>query len=483
MEETLKMHAINLHDYNSISRDVYKIDPKNGNKYSVGYTLNKKSNYSQPYKILDISRNGTYGPHQKYGAKNGMQAMTVAPVNKNGKVDYSHITIAYAGTNFGDIQDDGTDWNNVIRGKKYKNSQFDTAYGYAKYIKKKFTKTKLNDKCAYNPKLSFTGHSLGGSLALTMGVKMKAPAVTFNGPVPANQMSKKEIKFLQTHPTMYQNYLNSSDFIGNYNNTYGLNKVTGEFQHIYDNDQILSHLMFMNKINNNDINWAQTIRDTYSAPLRMFIGGGPGYVYLKNGKALNSPFSLYDYVLRNHGVESWFNDNNYIRTANIKINIPKNQSTFENTSYQIDETLNNHLVAIVRQFGGAGTGNEGEIYLDSLSALAVKDAIQEHAQAGIKAIKQEKQKTSRSLKNNWTKTHEAATAIGQVLTASEIAEALATVKADKNSIYTNLDDKLASKVKGISQLSQDFDDFSDKMTERIDKRIGDDGELARKFGL
>ena len=125
MEETLKMHAINLHDYNSISRDVYKIDPKNGNKYSVGYTLNKKSNYSQPYKILDISRNGTYGPHQKYGAKNGMQAMTVAPVNKNGKVDYSHITVAYAGTNMDDANDRSANWNNIIKGKNRLNIKED----------------------------------------------------------------------------------------------------------------------------------------------------------------------------------------------------------------------------------------------------------------------------------------------------------------------------------------------------------------------
>ena len=122
------MRANKIKDFNIISNEVYRVDPKKENKYVVNNNFHPK-NISQTYKILDISRNGTYGPHQKYGAKNGMQAMTVAPVDRNGKVDYSHITIAYAGTNFGDIQDDGTDWNNVIRGKKYKNSQFDTAYG------------------------------------------------------------------------------------------------------------------------------------------------------------------------------------------------------------------------------------------------------------------------------------------------------------------------------------------------------------------
>ena len=43
--------------------------------------------------------------------------MVVAPVNKNGKVDYSHITVAYADTNMDDANDPGADWNNIIKGK------------------------------------------------------------------------------------------------------------------------------------------------------------------------------------------------------------------------------------------------------------------------------------------------------------------------------------------------------------------------------
>ena len=40
---------------------------------------------------------------------NGMQAMAVAPVDKNGNVDDSHVVIAYAGTNSSDIKDIETD--------------------------------------------------------------------------------------------------------------------------------------------------------------------------------------------------------------------------------------------------------------------------------------------------------------------------------------------------------------------------------------
>nr|MBS9401958.1 hypothetical protein [Streptococcus oralis] len=35
----------------------------------------------------------------KDNTSNGMQAMAVAPVDKNGNVDDSHVVIAYAGTN------------------------------------------------------------------------------------------------------------------------------------------------------------------------------------------------------------------------------------------------------------------------------------------------------------------------------------------------------------------------------------------------
>ena len=49
---------------------------------------------------------------------NGMQAMAVAPVDKNGNVDYSHVVIAYAGTNKDDIKDLGTDVQSLWLGRE-----------------------------------------------------------------------------------------------------------------------------------------------------------------------------------------------------------------------------------------------------------------------------------------------------------------------------------------------------------------------------
>ena len=74
---------------------------------------------------------------------NGMQAMAVAPVDKNGNVDYSHVVIAYAGTNKDDIKDLDTDVQSLGLGRdklqsrsglnsaKVVDSQFVTALNYA----------------------------------------------------------------------------------------------------------------------------------------------------------------------------------------------------------------------------------------------------------------------------------------------------------------------------------------------------------------
>ena len=111
-------------------------------------------------------------------------------------------------------------------------SQFTTALGYADYIQKKFPEAKI----------SVTGHSLGGSLALTVGAKRKLHTVAFNGPIPQKQLTAKERKYIVDNPTMFSNYLNVSDPIGNYNNSYGLAPLKGDFQHYYGKNSFVKML-------------------------------------------------------------------------------------------------------------------------------------------------------------------------------------------------------------------------------------------------
>ena len=117
-------------DYRYIADDVYKVDALK---------------VSRPYSKDDLVANDRFKVISKPidNTSNGMQAMAVAPVDKNGNVDYSHVVIAYAGTNKDDIKDLGTDVQSLWLGRdklqsrsglnsaKVVDSQFVTALDYA----------------------------------------------------------------------------------------------------------------------------------------------------------------------------------------------------------------------------------------------------------------------------------------------------------------------------------------------------------------
>ena len=117
-------------DYRYIADDVYKVDALK---------------VSRPYSKDDLVANDRFKviSNPIDNTSNGMQAMAVAPVNKNGNVDYSHVVIAYAGTNKDDIKDLGTDVQSLWLGRdklqsrsglnsaKVVDSQFVTTLNYA----------------------------------------------------------------------------------------------------------------------------------------------------------------------------------------------------------------------------------------------------------------------------------------------------------------------------------------------------------------
>ncbi|WP_061582594.1 hypothetical protein [Streptococcus gordonii] len=117
-------------NYHDIVDGVYNVD---AGKVKRPWRDDKifKSN-GQNFQVLKTKDNTT----------NGMQAMAVAPVDKNGNVDYSQVVIAYAGTNSSDIKDIETDLQSLVLGRdklqllsglnsaKVVDSQFVTALGY-----------------------------------------------------------------------------------------------------------------------------------------------------------------------------------------------------------------------------------------------------------------------------------------------------------------------------------------------------------------
>ena len=117
-------------DYRYIVDDVYAVD-----SLKVKVPLKEGAIVAQgKFKIIAPPVDNT---------ANGMQAMAVDPVDKNGNVDYSHIVSAYAGTNKDDIKNLDTDLQSLVLGRdklqsrsglnsaKVVDSQFVTALNYA----------------------------------------------------------------------------------------------------------------------------------------------------------------------------------------------------------------------------------------------------------------------------------------------------------------------------------------------------------------
>ena len=100
-----------------------KYHPQKGGTY---FYNNRKKTLGQ-FQVLQVEDNH----------KNGMQAMAVAPLDKNGKPNLSHIVVAYAGTNSSDLKDIQTDIQSIGLGEKriladsstktFRTSQFQTA--------------------------------------------------------------------------------------------------------------------------------------------------------------------------------------------------------------------------------------------------------------------------------------------------------------------------------------------------------------------
>ena len=82
-------------DYNKIANAAYNVD---SSKVKVPLSEGKEI-LGVKYQILKVEDN----------TANGMQAMAVAPADKDGHVNTSQVVIAYAGTNKSDPDDIATD--------------------------------------------------------------------------------------------------------------------------------------------------------------------------------------------------------------------------------------------------------------------------------------------------------------------------------------------------------------------------------------
>lgn len=187
-------------EFMELSGKVYLVDPlRREPPLAPGETFDARSGSTrQTYEVLDVQDNPV----------NGFQAMAVAPV-VSGKADTSRVVISYAGTNPEHHADVVTDVQSVLGDQQLIGTQVGDAKSFAARVEGRYTGADIH----------FTGHSLGGFLALLVASETGRPAITFNAPDPWKLLSdgaKKRIDVERTAGRLpLQNYVNIWDLIGN----------------------------------------------------------------------------------------------------------------------------------------------------------------------------------------------------------------------------------------------------------------------------
>ncbi|MFD0704466.1 hypothetical protein ACFQY8_01700 [Alloscardovia venturai] len=213
--------------YNFAASFAYRIGKE---KLSQGTTHHFFDNQlNGQFKIVAVENN----------SDNGFQGMAIAPI-VNGKPDYSDVVISYAGTDPVDSRDISTDVNLIINGYTGKTSitvdkrtgeyvgtagsradgeltttrivdnQLMSAQKFAKSVKAQVHK--INPEATF----SYTGHSLGGWLAVNVAVENKEPATVFNAPNPTNVMSNEQKEYIKKNSARYRVYRSNNDVISNF---------------------------------------------------------------------------------------------------------------------------------------------------------------------------------------------------------------------------------------------------------------------------
>lgn len=201
-------------DYADIANNAYEVDPlrrepplKEGGKVPPGNP-----------KFIVISEPAS-------DPASGFQGMAVAPL-VNGVADFSHVYVAFAGTNPGHRADINSDIQLIV-GEQTTAAQAVQAQAYAEKVRA--------EVLAKHPGATFTtvGHSLGGNLAMYIAGRLHWTAVSFNGPDPWDAMSRKDQEWLKKQIALgknpFVNYVNEWDAIGNFhgNGTAAAHYVSG----------------------------------------------------------------------------------------------------------------------------------------------------------------------------------------------------------------------------------------------------------------
>ena len=398
-------------NYNDIVDGVYNVD---AGKVKRPWRDDKifKSN-GQTFRVLSAKDN----------ISNGMQAMAVAPVDKNGNVDYSHVVIAYAGTNKDDIKDLGTNVQSLWLGRdklqsrsglnsaKVVDSQFVTALNYAKEVEEE---VRQKDPSA---KITTAGHSLGESLAMYVALKRGYANVGYNGPDIHNLISKEEIKYMQEHPEQFRNYRHKYDVIGN---------ITG--------------------------NTTQTAIYPYIYPAKDNWGDKLEY----------------------HNLSQWrFDENGQLvdldgkRVTNLKVTALA-ETTAGMYRYQ---KIKSYLSA-------DGLSSREEIYLDSLQGMALGEGMANAARAGADDIKHLQEEVVSKAQELWNQLDFSSF---RYLSYDEVLSTFASEGVTQDTIVGSVEQDFEQMNQKAEKLATEFDTLNQQIIQVIENKLATDKELAGEF--
>ena len=398
-------------NYNDIVDGVYNVD---AGKVKRPWRDDKifKSN-GQTFRVLKTQDN----------TSNGMQAMAVAPVDKNGNVDYSHVVIAYAGTNKDDIKDLETDAQSLGLGRnnlqsrsglnsaKVVDSQFVTALNYAKEVEEEVRQKHPSAK------ITTAGHSLGESLAMYVALKRGYANVGYNGPDIHNLISKEEIKYMQEHPEQFRNYRHKYDVIGN---------ITG--------------------------NTTQTAIFPYIYPAKDNWGNKLEY----------------------HNLSQWrFDENGQLvdldgkRVTNLKVTALA-EATAGMYRYQ----------KIKSYLSVDGLSSREEIYLDSLQGMALGEGMANAARAGADDIKHLQEEVVSKVQELWNQLDFSSF---RYLSYDEVLSTFASAGVTQATIVGSVEQDFEQMNQKAEKLATEFDTLNQQIIQVIENKLATDKELAGEF--
>ena len=391
-------------NYRYIVDDVYDVDSnKVNNPIKEGRLV-----ANDQFRVLKTQDN----------TSNGMQAMAVAPIDKaTGKVDYSQVVIAYAGTNFADFLDLQTDLQSVgigdnqvladIRTKTFRKSQFQTALEFAEEVKKD------------NPtaKITTAGHSLGESLAMYVALKQGYSNIGFNGPDIESLISEADVRYMQKHPEQFRNYRHKYDVIGN---IMGNETKTAIYPKIYPAKDELS----------------KKLQYHY---LTEWLFNEKGQLVDLDGKTITNP----------------------VVTAFA-------ETTAKMSRYQ---KMKNRL-------SSGGLSSNERIFLDSLQGMMLGEGMSNVAKVGADEIKTIRDEAVSKSQDLWNQIDFSSF---QYLSHDEVVSAFVAVGVTHDSIVGAVEREFDQVNQKAEALASDFSTLNQQIHQVIDKKLNSDQELAGDF--